>query len=142
VRCKELMKTKLHCCSPEDPVYLAAVKMRDEHVGFIPICDESRRVHGTLTDRDITLRVVAPQREYETRCAEVMTKNVVYCSPEDDLKTARKLMAENHVSRILCCDELGSLVGVISLSDLAQEVSDRAIAKTMRDVTEREAMHH
>jgi hypothetical protein len=47
-------------------------------------------------------------------------------------------MAENLVSRIMCVDEDGELVGVISLSDLAQLDGENAV-KTLEQVSAREA---
>jgi CBS domain-containing protein len=45
-------------------------------------------------------------------------------------------MAENHKSRIMCLDDEGRLVGVISLSDIAQLVGDAS--DTLRQVSDRE----
>ena len=49
------------------------------------------------------------------------------------------LMADNHKSRIMCIDKDGLLVGVISLSDIAQHESGRRAAETLKQVSEREA---
>jgi hypothetical protein len=46
-------------------------------------------------------------------------------------------MAESQKSRIMCLDDGGCLVGIISLSDIAQRDGTR-IAQTIRGVTERE----
>lgn len=143
MRCRDVMKANVVCCSPEDTVFEAAAKMRDENIGFIPICDESRRVHGTLTDRDITIRLVAERKSFDTTCREVMTRSAVFCRPDDDLRRAAEKMATHHVSRMLCVDEHGALCGVLSLSDLAQrERSDNNIADTVRGVTQREVTYH
>ena len=48
------------------------------------------------------------------------------------------LMGERRKSRIVCIDDLGALQGVISLSDIAQNESDKRAAETMRRITERE----
>ena len=142
MRCSEVMKTNIACCSPDDPVVEAATMMRDENVGFIPICDDSRKVQGTLTDRDIAIRLVAERRGLETPCRDVMTKKSVSCMPEQDLRDALEQMKRHHVARILCVDGAGTLVGVISLSDIAQQASNRRVADAMRGVTEREAHLH
>jgi CBS domain-containing protein len=138
MRCEEIMKADVECCSPRDTVYDAACRMRDENVGFLPICDQSRKVLGTLTDRDICVRLVAGEKSGDTLIEEIMTREVVTCSPEDDVGAAEAMMAENHKSRMMICDRDGRLVGVISLSDLAQLDSER-VSETLRQVSEREA---
>ena len=67
-----------------------------------------------------------------------MTRDVIACSPEDDLEAAEELMAENQVSRIMCIDEDEQLVGVISLSDVAQMDGPQAV-RTLEQISARES---
>lgn len=138
MRCEEIMKMNVECVSPIDRVQVAARKMRDASIGFLPVCDENDKVLGAVTDRDIAVRLVAEELAPDTPVQEIMTKGVISCLPGDELTRATGLMREHHVSRVFCCDELGRLVGVISLSDIAQIAADEGAA-TLRDVSEREA---
>lgn len=137
--CREVMKDEIECVLPEDPVQDAAALMRDENVGFLPVCDSSRRVLGTLTDRDIAIRLVADNKPASTLVREIMTHEVVSCSPDDEIRTAEELMATSHKSRIMCIDDDGTLAGVISLSDIAQYEQSAQVHETLRQVSEREA---
>ena len=137
--CQDLMKTDVRCVSRRATVEEAAVIMRDAGIGFLPVCDESMQVFGTLTDRDIAIRVVAAKKPVETLVEDVMTREIIHCRPDDDIEKAEALMAANHKSRIVCRDEIGQLVGVISLSDIAKRAGAEAAAETLREVTEREA---
>jgi CBS domain-containing protein len=139
MRCDEIMKRDVEFVSPRDTVEDAAIRMKDHGIGFLPVCDESRRVVGTLTDRDITIRVLAARKPPSTFVEEVMSDEVTSCPPDDDVEDARGTMAENHKARIVCCDEDGRLLGVISLSDLAQYAEVEAASETLREVSEREA---
>jgi CBS domain-containing protein len=139
MRCEEIMTRDVECVSPRDTVEDAAVKMRDEDIGFLPVCDQSKKVQGTLTDRDIVIRAIAERKAPDTLVEEVMTRDVVSCRPEDDLSEAERLMAQHHVARIVEVDESDRLVGVISLSDIAQHERGGAAVDTFREVTEREA---
>jgi CBS domain-containing protein len=136
--CEEIMKTTIACVSPVDSVEDAARMMRDENVGFLPVCDESREVVGTITDRDIAIRAVAESLPATTPVEDVMTSEVVSCSAQDDIEVAEQLMAENHKSRIMCMDEDGRLAGVISLSDIAQAEQSDSASDTLRQISERE----
>jgi CBS domain-containing protein len=139
MQCETIMKRKVEYVSPQDTAQRAACLMRDENVGFLPICDPSMKVLGAVTDRDIAVRLVAPGKTAGTPVIDIMTHEVVSCSPKDDLRKAERLMAEHRKSRIMCIDESGRLAGVISLSDIAQHESALRASDTLRDVTAREA---
>jgi CBS domain-containing protein len=139
MRCEEIMKKDVECVSPQDTVQAAAKRLRDENIGFLPVCDQSKKVQGTITDRDLAIRVLADARPATTQVKDVMTRESIACRPEDDLKKAEELMTKNHKSRIMCMDQNGRLVGVISLSDIALREEAGRAAQTMRGVSEREA---
>ncbi|WP_242393224.1 CBS domain-containing protein [Anaeromyxobacter oryzisoli] len=138
MRCEEIMKTDVQCVSPRDSVEDAAVRMKDENIGFLPVCDQSNKVLGTITDRDIAIRLVAAKMAPSTFVEDVMTRGVVACRPEDDIRDAERVMAQNHKSRVMCVDESGALVGVISLSDIAQHERGGRASDTLREISERE----
>jgi CBS domain-containing protein len=138
MKCEDVMKTVVECVSPEDTVLEAAQRMRDQHVGFLPVCGESKEILGTLTDRDIAIRLVADGRPGTTPVAEVMSREIVACRADDSIKRAEQLMSEQLKSRIMCADDDGHLVGVISLSDIAQQDTGHAV-KVLRRLTLREA---
>ena len=137
--CRDLMKTDVRCVTPETTIAVAAALMRDEQVGFLPICDTAGNVLGTITDRDIAIRVVAEYEPPDRPVDLFMTRDVIACQSGESLGTAQEAMAEFQVSRILCVDENGLLEGVISLSDIAQVAGDGAASATLRNVSAREA---
>jgi len=71
-----------------------------------------------------------------------MTPEVVACRPDDDVTDAEQLTGKRQKSRMLVTDENGRLVGVISLSDIAQVEEASRASETMRQVTHREARPH
>jgi CBS domain-containing protein len=136
--CSELMNSDIECVSPSTAVKDAARKMRDWNIGFLPVCDESMRPVGTITDRDIAIRVVAEGYPATTPVESFITYEVISCSPEDDVSYARELMAQNRISRIICTNRKGRIEGVISLSDIA-ELDAIDAAQTLLEVTGRES---
>lgn len=138
MRCEEIMKRDVECMSPRDTVEDAAMRMRDQNVGFLPICDANKKVLGTLTDRDLVLRVIAGKKPMNTPLEQIMTREVVSCRPSDDIQKAEQLMAQKAKSRIMCIDDGGRLVGVISLSDIAQVEDAPRFLETLKQVSERE----
>jgi len=139
--CRDIMKTKIECVTPTDAASAAAAKMRDANIGFLPVCDGAGKVVGVVTDRDIAIRLVAEQRSFTLPVSEIMTREVVFCRPDDDLEEAKKQMAERRKSRVVCLDDQDTLVGVISLSDLIG-YDEVGAARTMTEVSQREVHVH
>jgi CBS domain-containing protein len=136
--CKDIMKTDVKCVAPTDPITVAARRMRDENIGFLPVCDDDGTPRGTVTDRDLTIRVLAAERPVTSQVKDVMTPEVVSCRDTDELSHAEELLRKFQKSRIMCLDVDNHLVGVISLSDLAEEAASEA-TQTLRAVSAREA---
>lgn len=138
MRCEEIMKRDLAWVSPDDNCHVAARRMRDEGVGFLPVCDGTMVPQGALTDRDICVRVAADdKRPSNVGVREVMTLEVVTVPALADIEDARRLMGERQKSRLICVNEQGKLVGVLSLSDLAEALAGEA-AETLRAIADRE----
>lgn len=139
-RCGDIMRSHVESCGRDAGVREIAELMRRHNIGFLPVCDESGAVIGTITDRDLTLRVVAGGRAAEsTRAAEIMTPGHICCSPEDALGTAEDLMTKYRKSRVICVDDALRPVGVISLSDIARVERFRRVSRVLRDIASRPA---
>lgn len=140
IRVDEVMK-EAQACRVEDSVAKCARLMEKENIGFVPLCDDDGKPAGTLTDRDLALRVVARERPATTKAGEVMTREIVACRLGRDLSDAEQLMRARRKSRIMVCDDEGTLVGVISLSDIAEVEDEREAGLTLRGVAQRESRH-
>jgi CBS domain-containing protein len=138
MKLREIMKSDASCVSPGDTIRDAARQMKEENIGFLPVCDDSEKVLGTITDRDITVRVVAEGKSWDTKVQDVMSRDVISARPDDELTKAENLMSNQQKSRLVVTDDKGILEGVISLSDLTKSDLDSG-ARTMRGVTNRES---
>ena len=136
--CSEIMRNPVKWVSDDDTAMIAARVMRDENIGFLPVCDKSGRVIGTLTDRDLAMRLVAENIPAETHVRDIMSKNPVRCSPNDEIQAAEQLMGTQHKSRIVCTDDEGHLLGVVSIADIAKHDDGWRVARTVRKITSRE----
>ena len=139
MKCAELMKTDVECSRAGDSVELVAKKMRDRNIGFMPVCNAQGVAIGTVTDRDLTLRVLAERRSNDTRVEEVMSSDVISCRAEDELSSAEALMSKHKKSRMLIADEQGHPLGVISLSDIAKTERSGTASAILRSVAQRES---
>ena len=123
----EVMTTNPTCCIPSDTAQTAAIIMRDEDTGIVPIVEGkgSRKLIGVVTDRDLCIGVIAekPAGTEVLNPASIpvkhcMTTKVVYCSSDDNVERVLELMQENQVRRVLVVDEQNTIQGVVSLADL------------------------
>lgn len=114
----DVMKAEAEALPAHTSSRTAARRMRDRDIGFLPICDQHGRVIGTITDRDLAVRVVAEGLDYDLPITDVMTREVVACRVEDDVLCARRLMLANRKSRLVVLDETGRLLGVVSWTDV------------------------
>ena len=121
-KCNEVMTKKPFCCLPDDLASDAAELMKKEHVGSIPIIEDeqTRKLVGIVTDRDLTIRIVAEGLDAKsTKVESIMTRNVVTCSAEDDLQKAVDTMSKHQLRRIPVVDEDNKILGIIAQADVA-----------------------
>ncbi len=132
---RDLM-TKNPCAIDADkPVAHAAKMMRDEDVGLAPIV-EGQKLIGTLTDRDIAIRVVAEGKDPQsTTVREVATTRLVTIDPEQNLDEALRLMAQNQVRRLPVVEEDGKLAGVVAQADVARHASEQQTGEVVEQIS-------
>jgi CBS domain-containing protein len=96
----------------------AAALMNEHKIGSLVVTDQGVVV-GMFTERDILRRVLGERRDPDrTTVAEVMTIEVICCTPETSIEEARVAMKERRVRHLPLCDENRRLHGLISIGDL------------------------
>ena len=135
MRVAEIMTKNPATCPMDATIIEVARLMAEKDIGFVPIVDERGTVVGTVTDRDIVIRVVAKGLDPKTaKLRDFGGNELVYVRPDDDVSRARELMQRHKVQRILVCDDQRRAVGVISLQDLAKQEDDRELGETVQQV--------
>jgi len=120
----------------DKPVAHAAKMMKEEDVGFAPIV-QGNRIIGTVTDRDIAIKVVAEGKDPQaTKVLEIANTDVVTVEPEQDLDDALKLMAQHQVRRLPVVEDGGRVVGVLAQADVAQEAKAKKTGELVEDISQ------
>jgi CBS domain-containing protein len=103
---------------PGATVLDAALLMNEHKIGALVVM-EGGRLAGIFTERDVLRRVVGSARDPSaTRVADVMTGEVVCCSPETTLEEARGVMKNRRIRHLPVLDSDGRLLGLVSIGDL------------------------
>jgi CBS domain-containing protein len=135
--CSEIMKRQVHTATIDTSAHEAARLMRENRIGFLPICDANRRPLGVVTDRDLALRVCADNLDAgNTLLSAIMTSKPLSCPADSSLDKAEVLMLKAKSRRILLLDESGKLVGLITLADVAHHQTPFKMAHFVRQLTE------
>jgi CBS domain-containing protein len=119
LKIREIMTTDVRTVSANDSISEAANIMKQLDVGAVPVLDNKILV-GIITDRDLVLRAVAEGKNSEERVSTIMTKDITSVNPDMDVHKVADLMASKQIRRLPIVEN-GSLVGIVSIGDMAVE---------------------
>ncbi len=116
---KDLIQRKVVTIEPDDPVMLAAQRMKDKMVGSLVVLDGDKPA-GIITDRDIAIRIVGAGKDPTTPVREVMTRDPITIRDDANFFDLTKAFREAAVRRLIVVDKDGKLVGLISIDDILE----------------------
>lgn len=120
-RVRDLMTREPVTCLASDNLSDAAGRMWEGDFGALPVVDETGKPLGMLTDRDACMAAFtqgAALRELSVSSA--MSRSVATCKPTDTLRSLMDAMANHQVRRMPVVADDGTLVGIVSLADVAR----------------------
>jgi len=138
MKVNEAMATEPACCTSGTSVQEVARMMLERDCGAIPVIDSetSRRPIGVITDRDITVRLVAQGRDpLHSTAQDAMTPAAVAVSEESEIEDAARAMQKNRLRRVVVVAGDGSCVGVLALADIADALPERQSAGVLKQVS-------
>ncbi|GHH54933.1 MULTISPECIES: CBS domain-containing protein [Gammaproteobacteria] len=129
---KDVMSRDVTVIGPEQTLREAAVLMRQNDIGSLPVGEHDRLV-GMLTDRDIVVRALASGSDADSPVREAMSGSIKYCFEDDDVDSIASNMASLQIRRLPVVDRDKRLVGIVSLSNMAHS-EDMACGVVARGV--------
>jgi CBS domain-containing protein len=118
----EVMTSPAECLAPNASVRDAAIKMRENDIGTIVVCESADKPVGIVTDRDIAVRCAAAGGEPGScEVSKIMSRDIVTIGQDKTIRDAEKLMEERQLRRLVVVDGSGRLCGVVALSDIVGE---------------------
>jgi CBS domain-containing protein len=127
---REIMTGSVVTASADADVLTVAQLMRDRAIGSVVICDAEGEPAAMVTDRDLTVRALADERPSGEPVAEHCTRPLVTGEPDMDLEEAAALMVQHRIRRLPVLDR-GSLVGIVTLDDIAVRTGNLEVAQRM-----------
>lgn len=119
MKVQDLMTDHLISVGQLEPITAAARLMQRHNLGALPVCDDSGRLRGMVTDRDIVIRCVAGNLDpAATQIREIMSRGITTCHPDDDADDVLKTMSRSLIRRLPVLNGT-RVVGMVSLGDLA-----------------------
>ena len=136
MRVSEIMTRDVEAVPVDATLVEAAEMMRDHNIGFLPVIASGVLV-GVVTDRDLVIRGLCENMKPAlTPVRSVMSTTPVWCYEEDVLTAAVDILANSHVHRLIVSDSDRKLCGLLSLDDLAANMSsDRLLIDLVRQVS-------
>lgn len=119
MRIEDLMTKDVSFCNPGTSAAAAAEIMWNRDCGVLPVLDDSGRVVGVVTDRDLFIALGTSNRSAsELPVGEIMRREPAVCAPDHDVRTALKTMAQRRVHRLPVVNRSGALEGILSMNDV------------------------
>lgn len=119
MRIGDVMTPNPQTVQPGDTLQSAAQLMDELNVGVLPVVDGGQ-LAGILTDRDIVVRSTSTgQDPRSAKVADAMTTDARTLAVDASVEDAVDIMEEHQLRRVPVVDASGTLVGIVSLGDLA-----------------------
>ena len=94
------------------------------NVGALPVVD-GRELVGIVSERDVVRHLHERGRDLlDATVGELMTADVVTCSPRDRAADLARVMTERRIRHLPVCDDRG-LIGIVSIGDLVKARIDQ-----------------
>lgn len=131
---------KVDIVEPHESVQFAARRMHDRKVGALVVVNKSQEPIGIVTDRDLTVRVLAEGLDsVQTPVAEVMTRPARSIPEAAPIEEAVRMMRRGAFRRLPVVDEAGQLAGLVTLDDILSLLTEelREIGGVLAEETPR-----
>jgi len=115
----------IHSITPDSTVFEAISLMAELEIGALLVMDKEHPV-GIISERDYTRKVILMDRSSKTTTvSEIMSRNIIYVTPDADINECMNLMSANNIRHLLVLKD-GRVSGVISIMDVIRSmISDK-----------------
>lgn len=117
---------KVVSTQPDASVADAAKMLFANRIGAALVMDNRDTIVGIFSERDIVRGMAVHGEQVENlKVADLMSRNVLTCSPNDTLEKLMALMTANRVRHLLVIED-GALLGIVTIGDVVKNRLDEA----------------
>src|SRR5215204_3246077 len=110
----------------DNPSALDVAKLMAKHrIGSVLVIEgDNKKPVGIVTERDIIKKVSAQNKSADqVAVRHIMSSPLIAVKSIDSIDTAAEAMAKNKVKRLVVLEQDGSMIGVLSVSDIAKKLA-------------------
>ena len=110
----------------DNPSALDVSKLMAKHrIGSIVVIEgNNKKPVGIVTERDIIKKVSAQNKSADqVAVRHIMSSPLITVKSIDSVDTAAETLAENKIKRLVVLEQDGSMVGILSVSDIAKKLA-------------------
>jgi CBS domain-containing protein len=136
MKVKKLMTKTVATVYSKDNLSNAIEQMRSKNCVAVPVVNESGKLLGIVSDREIGLMVSKlDKKPSEISVGETISAEVISCKVKDRLEVALKKMKENRIRRLPVVDKDEKVIGILSITDfLVSDKIDKSVKKKVYSV--------
>lgn len=133
---RKVMSRPVHSVRPRTTIREAAGLMRKYDVGVLAV-EENGLPIGIVTDRDIVIRILPEWPDAGTRpVSDAMSLAPISCFADQDVSLAAVIMGDEQIRRLPVLSRSNRLVGILSIGDIAEDVSEELAGEALGEICE------
>lgn len=143
----EICNREVIIVRPDDTALAAAKLMRQHHVGDVVVVEDRGGVRvpvGVVTDRDLVVEIIATELNPDVITAgDIMSQELVTVKESLGVFEAIQYMRAKGVRRLPVVNDSSGLVGILTMDDLLELMSEEllALAKLVKTEQKKETIN-
>ena len=131
---KDIMTKDLIIGKNTDNIKKISELMKEYDIGFIPI-SKDKKIIGVITDRDIVVRAICNNINYDTPIENYISPNIISCDVDSSINEVLDIMKQSKIKRIIVT-ELEKIVGIVSISDIINNSNEKNALDAFKEIYE------
>jgi CBS domain-containing protein len=138
MKIREIMSRDPVCCVLNDTAQTVGKILCDRNIGSMPVVvdQQSRKIVGMITDRDLCCSVIAQgMNPKTTQIDKLIGATPITCRDGENIETCERLMQEHQIRRIPIVDAQDRVIGIVAQADLALKDKPERVSKTVAEIS-------